>query len=121
VFFPNEFYQELGLELAPVAANLETFFRRQNEIFGDLSVRRSGDALPQFHVEIDTVAAEPVKLVTLTARRGKANNPDVQFGRIADAFPSLDSGAYRREVLGRLAGLIGDAASTDAACGGRPM
>jgi hypothetical protein len=112
-FFGNEFYQELGLELAALAVDLEAFFRRQAEIFGDLSVRVSGPQLPQFHVEITTPGGAPVRLVTFTARRVKDNNPDVQFAAVEKALPALDSATYRAEVLRRLGDLVEHGAATD--------
>jgi hypothetical protein len=112
-FFPDTFYRDLGLPLAPVAAMLETFFRRQSTIFGDIECNVTGEKKPQYHVMLRLANRSTVKVLTFPQSTDPHNIPDIQFGALAAALPRLDLQAYRSEALRRLGNLVAEEASKD--------
>ena len=112
MFFPPTFYGDLGLPLARVAADLESFLERQQAIFGDLVCKLGGDSQAQYHVELTLPSAETVRILTFPARTSKDVNPDVQFAALQRAFPIFDVSSYRSDLLRRLGPLVDDSAST---------
>lgn len=106
MFFPREFYCDLGLALARVAVELESFFDRQQSIFQDMTCRQAGPVQSQYHVELTSPSGGSVRILTFPARTSKEVNPDFQFGALQRTFPVFDVGAYRSGVLQRLDGLV---------------
>lgn len=106
MFFPNDFYHDLGVDLARVAAALEAFFDHQQGVFGDLHSERGGDRQPQHHVKLRLPSGDLLKVLAFPARIGKSVNPDVQFGAVESALPRLDLEGYRASVLHRLGDLV---------------